>query len=307
MVQGQIDVTALIRSFMLNAGYDIATVPIIHSCKSLEQLLIDRVASWNLQDSYTYKMMNKLVAPACAMANMAYNSHPFKAKEMVAVYSLFLLYIDDKSQEMCEQLGMFQYNFLTRSPFGHPILEVFSSFLLEMKSQYGMYAWSAIFTSTIEFIHGCHLETQLLKAEIPTSAKSFPRFLRFKTGASAAFAHLLFCEPMVPSSEFLNKYLMAIPDIIDFIDLGNDVLSFYKESVVGCETDTHFMEEAKVREVDVTSILKMYSSECLKVRSRIPIILGDEKLTSIFETFVNGYIMFHNTQNRYRLNELWCQ
>ncbi|KAK7048895.1 terpenoid synthase [Favolaschia claudopus] len=100
----------------------------------------------------------------------------------------------------------------------------------------------------INHVDACLIEKQLIILERERSkaegaelsrlaredslASKFPHYLRYKSGFSDTYVAAIFKahrEQYVP----LNKYLKAVPDMISFIEIINDVLSFHKEEMDG--------------------------------------------------------------------------
>ncbi|KAK6969451.1 terpenoid synthase [Favolaschia claudopus] len=70
------------------------------------------------------------------------------------------------------------------------------------------------------------------KSNLLALAPKFPHYMRGKSGVSEAFVALIFKatkEQDLP----LTRYIKATPDLLFFIDVCNDLLSFYKEELAG--------------------------------------------------------------------------
>ncbi|KAK3679715.1 hypothetical protein LTR78_000091 [Recurvomyces mirabilis] len=91
-------------------------------------------------------------------------------------------------------------------------------------------------TATIQFFNGCLLENRPAECfRIIPGAVEFPQYFRLKTGYAAPYAHFVFRENIYPEDEFLPIYQPIMPHLVDFINLTNDLMSFYKESILSDE------------------------------------------------------------------------
>ncbi|KAJ7688816.1 hypothetical protein B0H17DRAFT_937940 [Mycena rosella] len=74
-------------------------------------------------------------------------------------------------------------------------------------------------------------------------ALNFPHYLRSKSGISEAYAAGIFKsnrEQNIP----LKKYIKLVPDLVFFIEIMNDILSFHKEEIAG---ETHNLIHLRTR------------------------------------------------------------
>lgn len=78
--------------------------------------------------------------------------------------------------------------------------------------------------AALEFISGTVMEDkEEIGAMVPHGAAvNWPRFLRTKTGIAPAYSYAVFPKSTHPD---MSSYVQALPDMDDFINLGNDILS----------------------------------------------------------------------------------
>ncbi|KAH9477954.1 Cell morphogenesis protein PAG1 [Psilocybe cubensis] len=165
---------------------------------------------------------------------------------------------------------------------------------------------NAMSHSVLEFINGVLLEQDpnILDMELSTAAKSWPYFLRRKTGISAAFAFGIFPKEL---NIELPVYIQAIEDTVQFIDIFNDVLSFHKEYQSG-ERNNYINSRARVNEKTIVETLQESAEDALAAYSRAKQILMGTEAYLPWKSCLDGYISFHFlAQKRYRLNELGFQ
>ena len=80
-----------------------------------------------------------------------------------------------------------------------------------------------IYSSALEFITGTALEPQTKHLPLIRSADRFPLYLRELCGIGEGYAHMIFPKRLGVS---IVEYIEAVPDMIIWINLSNDLLSF---------------------------------------------------------------------------------
>ncbi|EEB89683.1 hypothetical protein MPER_12192 [Moniliophthora perniciosa FA553] len=160
---------------------------------------------------------------------------------------------------------------------------------------------NSIVTASMEFVTGCVLEEDagIRSMKIRATAASWPYFLRTKTGVASAYSFMMFPRLAHPN---LRSYIQVIGDINLFIDLTNDVLSFHKESLEG-ETWNYVSNRSATTGKSVLQTYRDITTEVLSSHDRICATLDGPELLA-WKRFVNGYLAFHITQDRYRLEEI---
>ncbi|KAF8534738.1 Trichodiene synthase, partial [Trichophaea hybrida] len=180
----------------------------------------------------------------------------------------------------------------------------------EIPNYYGPISSGCILKSTIDYCIGSIIECEYPDGiSIPPSSSRFPQYLRRKTGTSESFVHFMFPDIIFPEKQFMGTYLPAIPDIIEIVDRVNDVMSFYKECVVGTEENNFIITSAKLRGCDPITILDKICQDLVKLSKDVKATLdrapgGNTELKEAFSVYVEGFIMWHITGKRYRLDEI---
>ncbi|KAF9468658.1 isoprenoid synthase domain-containing protein [Collybia nuda] len=164
---------------------------------------------------------------------------------------------------------------------------------------------NSIVCAALEFVNGCALENHAdIQNIVPcSSSPSWPYYLRAKTGVAPAYSFMIFTKNVHPK---LSHFIQAIADINLFIDLTNDTLSFYKESMDN-EEGNYVTNRSLVHGKPPIRVLSEVADEAYAAYSRVSKSLktqGTPEAYKAWMTFVHGYITFHVTQGRYRLEEL---
>lgn len=87
------------------------------------------------------------------------------------------------------------------------------------------------------------------------------------------------------------------------ISLNSDVLSFYKEQLVG-EKDNYIHNRALVTNKGVNDVLVDVINETIEAIDKVRVLLKGKKERETWETFLKSYTAFHYMAPRYKLTEL---
>ncbi|KAF4611007.1 hypothetical protein D9613_006520 [Agrocybe pediades] len=138
--------------------------------------------------------------------------------------------------------------------------------------------------------------------KLTSASASWPYFLRRKTGSSIAYAFMLFPKEVNVDA---TVYIQVADEMTLYIDLLNDVLSFYKEYLAG-ERKNYVYNRAAVTQRSIEDTLRDIAEEAIQANSRVTQVLessGNMCAVNMWRKFVNGYFAFHFTLKRYHLHE----
>jgi intracellular sulfur oxidation DsrE/DsrF family protein len=252
------------------------------------------------------------VPTAAGLAAYSYPKLPFGAQLYITIYTALILFIecDDHNQTTLyelENFGLIACS--TTKYFTNPALVYYSRLLSEETSKHwGPYASGTIFRASLDFLLGVFLETKYPKGlpTVPTgTCAQFPFFQRYKTGVGDAFTMFCFLEAMFPEQKYLGRYIQVVPEMMNVVNISNDVLSFYKEHVVGDEENTLIFNRARTQRADPFQILEEQAEQVVACKNSVRRALDEEKsLWEMCELFIQGYIAWHCDMKRYRLDEL---
>lgn len=280
--------------------------------------LYDQLREWiSCQGLKEYQLVLLLrLLPACtSAADKWYPRASFDLKRYIALYTTFLLYVDDRAEKDLEKVLPDLQSIASKSIRGLQSITcqdgAIALWLNLVVSQtanfFGPYSTGVIAKGFVDFILGNIVEADLAKSlTLPAKfASRSSQFIRDKTGAGEVYAHFLFPDHLVTESEHLQTYIQFIRLIVDIINHVNDILSFFKESVVGSDENTHIMNIARAVGCPPLEILKKVCLEMTEAIKVIQVSLKDIPIVrEIWNEFVNGYIMWHIYHDRYRLKEL---
>jgi len=273
---------------------------------SLEEPVMAYFAS---QPNWPSHLTAKAVYMAKWMSTGLGMCYPFAQKDIQVAYGIhatYVLFIDDIVHELGDALDEFEARLVSGRPQKSPILQSLVYFLLENSTYMGPYAAAMNTKATIEFICGCIMERDYDgKVEPPVGAKKFPGYFREKTGYTEPYAHFCFPEATCPEKEYLHVYMPCIQDLIEFISYANDILSFYKESVVGDERLNYVCNIANTHGLSISDALKLVcenvTENVLTVRK---VLEHYPEMRDSVDEFFRGYIAWYLNQKRYKLTDI---
>ncbi|KIY53417.1 terpenoid synthase, partial [Fistulina hepatica ATCC 64428] len=214
----------------------------------------------------------------------------------------YVIYIDDTAPKKPQAFEEFEYRILHNLPQLDPVLRAFEVILKRMWDIYDPPCARSIFSSVMQFtVFACIEPTMQQTGELVVGAQRLPWFIRQRSGLGVAYACFTF--PKNLNLPFM-EYVQAIPDMEYWIDVANDLFSFYKEEIVG--EDTNFAHtRARVDHKSAMQVVGEFVEELLTCRSVIHTVLGRHpEILKIWIASENGYIAWHLSQARYRLQEI---
>ncbi|KAG6916590.1 hypothetical protein DXG01_006240 [Tephrocybe rancida] len=185
---------------------------------------------------------------------------------------------------------MAEHSILSSENPEHTGLSRFHEQLRNMYLQWDTISANCIASSAMEYVNGCVLEElqAVQDMKISESAESWPDYLRDKTGIAAAYAFMIFPK----SRDYkVSDFIQTIGDIMIFINLANDVLSFYKEEKAG-ESGNYIHNRAYINGKSTSDTLKDVSRDAVAAYLRVSAVLESQSTASyeMWKTFGPGYM-----------------
>jgi hypothetical protein len=262
---------SIVKKWLQNIGFNLDR-PARSYHKQLHHILHDWMLSRGL-DSYQTTYILKQLSLCVSGADKIYPSASLELKTYIGLSSMFFFYFDDQVQRHPDRILPDLQKFSSRVGFRLPASEYDDSCIAlwadlvasETGKFYGPYAAGSIGKAMVDFINGNIIEGRfpggLTDTESGSGSSSAANFLRDKAGCGEAYAQFIFSEELVPEKEYLEMYFACIPDIIRFTNRVNDIMSFYKESVIGDEENTYIMNTARVSARPPVDVLQQACDE----------------------------------------------
>lgn len=270
--------------------------------------LMDRVEAQLQFHGLSDKFIDKVepyTRTAVDMTFTTYSYLPPKIQEVIAIYTVYVLIIDDLADEFAQDLRAYATSLTSDQSPDNEVLRGLTFFLSQENHLFGSYGGSMLVKSTLDFITASTVEKDQSAVRLSPDSPDYLDYFRFKTGISEGYSMLLFPSCRYPESESLHRYLPAIPPLMHFYNYVNDLMSFYKEESKIDEPLNFIHAQAKLRNIHPLESLKRTQDFAVQAVQRIRRILRNEPdILEDVERFMQGYIHFHLTSKRYRLAEL---
>jgi hypothetical protein len=243
-------------------------------------------------------------------AGIAVTTYPFvncRTQEAIGIYTAYAITIDDFANQFKQDLKDFNRRTLSRQTHNNKLLQCFAEFLAATCPSFGQFGGDMIIKSSMEFVSACYFEAEEkeLQLRFPSDAPDFPRFLRYKSGVPETYSFFAFPEDSFPEDRYLRYYLPSIPYVGDLFCYINDIFSFYKEFTMTGDSFNFIRHHALTHNVDVFQSLRELCNETVEIIRRIRTITAvDPQIHANVEQLIQGYVVYHLSQSRYKLSEI---
>ncbi|KAI9058171.1 terpenoid synthase [Trametes sanguinea] len=287
----------ILRRFLSALQYRAPRTPINHE---LRKEVADEILSWKAGVSMQY--VEALTDTCCTIAESAYRHTSYQHQLLIAIYTTYCVYIDDLGHRDLDALGQFVKRFIARQDLQDPVLQRFVRQFQEIYEYYPRLSADIVNAKSLDAFIGMYIEFTAKDMVVAPGATMYPAFLRLKTGIGIAYALFNFVKDWRDPSD--NFYLQLVPEIEQFTDAINDILSFYKELLAG-ETDNYIHLRASAERKDPVVVLRELLEETLDTIRRVKdLTSSDPETTEIIDSYLMGYVEFHFRAGRYRLEDL---
>ncbi|KAJ5158778.1 terpenoid synthase [Penicillium coprophilum] len=277
------------------------------------QLHIEHLKEHVIHDSLIAKddpvITDKMATHGALVAVCFFPRHPIEVQEAITQFACAFFLLDDGGHKVLNELRSFRKNLITGNEQKSAILALFQRSLLAMDDHYGAFSVDMLVGSVIKSVSANIVEYEGISYQADQMSADFPRYFRWMTGFAEAFAWLIpfkkefGCVNNVFAAESL--LLGVMPDLADLTCVINDVMSFYKESVVGDEYENFVHQQARVQNTSVGQVLEHLT---VIVQDRFNGVLraidSNMKLYNLVQDWVKGQVLLYFKCARYRLDEL---
>ncbi|KAK7730365.1 hypothetical protein SLS53_009065 [Cytospora paraplurivora] len=250
---------------------------------------------------------SKCLKTGLIITTNAYAGHPIEVQVYIATFTWLVCVIDDVAASMRPELERFQERFYSNESQPNPLLQALADVFKETYLHYENIVANFIIVSSLSFVTASVLEVRPEFENLkPTKGgQNWPYYVRDKGGLPEAYGYMVWPKALYPD---VGQFLEAIYDIGVYINLTNDILSFYKEELAQDKTN-YVSLRAGYAGKDSIPALKDTIRDCVAAFRRASIVFeGRDTYAAAWKTFAMGYITFHLTNPRYRLAEfgLWA-
>ncbi|KAG8162459.1 hypothetical protein KVR01_008224 [Diaporthe batatas] len=289
----------LISNFLETIDYDPPTKP---DRTALRAAMTEYAAASGVpynQDRHSRQCFETGLSVAIDM----YPSHPPEVQLHIGVFTWLGFLIDDTNRRIASDLTHFQARFYTGQPQPSLLLEHFARTLRNTYLYYDPVIANTIVLSALAFVNANLLETRREFQELVPSqaAASWPYYFRNTEGLPDTYSGFIFPRALYPD---IGSFIQAIPDMGRFINLTNDILSFYKEEVAG-ETKNYVNSKAKCENKPAMAAMKEIVADTEKRYLSVTSLLATkEPYGRAWNEYVMGYVAMHLTNDRYMFADI---
>jgi hypothetical protein len=278
------------------------------SMEKLHVAVMAELRASSLKDHIPLLESKKQITLACYVAADFMWSRPFEYQVIVAQLTILFFHADDVLEGRPDIIRQLQLNVATGRPTGDPLLDWFAREMTpHLWQHFDPLVANMIVVACYDFINGIGIEILTKPVELDPRAENFPTWMRFKTGLSPMYALLALARhtDVELRTGGFEKYVQIIPDVINFTNIVNDVISFYKEFAAG-EKENYVAMRALTERVDMLTALDNMANEGILVYERVMKLLEDEpEYRANFDAYAKGIVHFHTSAPRYHLKDLF--
>ncbi|KAF8554184.1 terpenoid synthase [Imleria badia] len=221
----------------------------------------------------------------------------------MALYIAANYFVDDLPCRFPSEISniyLFNDRFIKSQEQGNAILGALADIVRQAPDVFQPVLSNLIITSTLDFMTATLVDCETTSMQISSAARQYPTYHRDMSGFADAPAFMVF-PPEIP----LTEYIQAIPEVMQFINELNDVLSFYKEELAAEDTNQISLMAARSKVSKLETLARMARSVTDVYGTIVGILEGSSaRACDGFKQFVVGYFDFHFTVERYRLADL---
>ncbi|KAK8150317.1 hypothetical protein G3M48_002887 [Beauveria asiatica] len=180
-----------------------------------------------------------------------------------------------------------------------PLVKEYLALPASLDAWYPTYSVNMMWKAVYEYIAFVPVEEEHGRLLVQNSVQVLTDYIRRITTAGDLFSYMLF-----PKEIPVSEYICIVPHLNLFLAEVNDLLSFYREVIVGNESNGVLLQRSKANGWSLRDAVKNCSERCLKIVEYIRSADLSHKVRPIVDEFVLAYITFHLRTPRYRLSEL---
>ncbi|KAL4892316.1 hypothetical protein BDV59DRAFT_55757 [Aspergillus ambiguus] len=238
------------------------------------------------------------------VANYFYPLHSDRAKFLIGLYTALYLVLDDVGPAMVPDIARFRQRLLQPNRDQPEIFDLLATVMEGFDREFSTPCANKLFVSVINSLSSLEIEYDRSASFTAKASPSFPKYFRNMNGSSEAYVFFLLPGELY-SMQRMKLLLQGVPELLDITDEINDLFSFYKESIVGTESDTFVYQKSRVDGISVRQTLQTLCNSILRRRSLIWRIFEDDPLLqSLASEYVLGQVQFYLSCERYRLSDL---
>lgn len=240
-----------------------------------------------------------------AIMSNAYGHLPDYATKMwICLFTTVATCIDDMMLRAEDLVHMYRFNerFANCQPQGHPVLTTLDGLLREVTCHYSAPVSNLIVTSSLNFISSILLDSETQDMPISPQAPSYPEYSRLLSGLADTYGFCIF-----PSTLPLREYVQCMPDLTIVINHTNDILSYYKEEIEGDSANYLSLIAASRALTKQDALRELIEKTVQAYHNVLEFLRPHPEAYGAYVAFFDGYVKFHATLRRYKLEEIMSE
>ncbi|KAF9257260.1 terpenoid synthase, partial [Marasmius fiardii PR-910] len=234
------------------------------------------------------------------MASTGYSYHPRPIQIHIAIFTALAVSLDDVFYSNHKVMEGFNERFVKGLVQNDPVLDALAKSMLETFKYYGHIQSNMLVTSVLDFMTSMMVDLEMRKVTPNLNQTAgFAAYLRNISGVQVAYAMFVF-----PKDIDVGVYIQYLPQIAIYINYMNDILSFYKEELKEDQENlvTLLAKESGITKNEALQRIADDVAEADKIIMNG--LAGDQMALECWKNFRRGYVCFHTSLSRYRLDEL---
>ncbi|KAG2058651.1 terpenoid synthase [Suillus hirtellus] len=240
-----------------------------------------------------------------AMTSNAYGHLPDRATKIwLCLFTAVGICTEDLMMRAEHIVHVYRFNerFANCQPQGHPVMTALDELLREATCHYSSPVSNLIVTSALDFVSSNLLDNETKYMPISPQTPSYPEYSRMLSGATNAYGFFIF-----PSTLPLREYIQCMPDLAIVINYTNDILSYYKEEIEG-ESANYLSLVAASRALTKQDALSELIEKTVQAHhNALKFLKSRPEAYNAYVAFFDGYIKFHTSFGRYKLEEIMSE
>ncbi|KAF5390788.1 hypothetical protein D9757_004432 [Collybiopsis confluens] len=232
--------------------------------------------------------LKPFIPQGVAIASTAYAHLPENTAGIqiwIALITAAAIYCDDKFLKDTSSVDVFCDRLLRGQPQADRALNAFAELIVETPKYFPPLTANLIMVSIFNFINSILLNKQTLGMEASPVADNYRIFTRRMSGIAEFYGLAAF-----PAHLPVDSFIQALPSMMTFIVDVNDILSFYKEELIG-ERASYVSFWSESRGCNKSQALYAIIQETVEAHEKVVQILEKEPAAlDAYHSFASGYI-----------------
>ncbi|KAF9259671.1 terpenoid synthase [Marasmius fiardii PR-910] len=248
-------------------------------------------------DQNLYQECKEILESEIIIATTGYSYHLRPIQIHIAIFTALAVTLDDVFYNNHKVMEGFNEQFVKGLVQNNPILDALAKIVFDTFKYYGHIQSNMVVTSIFDFITSLMVDLEMCKSLNQTAG--FAAYWQKISSVQVAYAMFVF-----PKDIDVGVYIQYLPQMAIYINCMNDILSFYKEEL---KEDQENLVTLLAKESGITKYKALQNiADDIAEADKIIMngLAGNQMALECWKNFRRGYVHFHTSLSRYRLDEL---